>query len=42
MKNLFEHTSAKWVRYSDYEYKEKTAPSICYRQRMPSQVSMIR
>lgn len=23
MKNLFEHTSAKWVRYSDYEYKEK-------------------
>lgn len=23
MKDLFEHTSAKWVRYSDYEYKEK-------------------
>ena len=23
MRNLFEHTSASWVKYSDYEYKEK-------------------
>ena len=22
MKSLFEHTSASWVRYSDYEWKE--------------------
>ena len=22
MKTLFEHTSASWVRYSDYEWKE--------------------
>ena len=22
MRNLFEHTSASWVRYSDYEWKE--------------------
>ena len=21
MKNLFEHTSAPWIRYSSYEYK---------------------
>ena len=21
MKNLFEHTSAPWIRYSNYEYK---------------------
>lgn len=23
MRNLFEHTSASWVKYNDYEYKEK-------------------
>jgi hypothetical protein len=23
MKTLFEHTSASWIRYSDYEWKEK-------------------
>ena len=23
MRNLFEHTSASWVHYSDYEWKEK-------------------
>ena len=23
MRNLFEHTSASWVRYSDYEWREK-------------------
>ena len=23
MRNLFEHTSASWVKYSSYEYKEK-------------------
>ena len=28
MKNLFEHTSAPWIRYSSYEYKTDSNEDI--------------